>query len=146
MAKHDRLLASDLDIREYLLGLPPRWRAKAIEALGPEDREVYDRAWDEWAHDGQLAPLGDWSTWVIKAGRGFGKTLAGAQWLTARIAEHPDTPLSIALVGATIEDACRVGDELAEAGSGAAAQLLVRARRACSEDNARERSGCSEKQ
>lgn len=26
----------------------------------------------------QLAPGGDWSIWVILAGRGFGKTLAGA--------------------------------------------------------------------
>jgi len=29
----------------------------------------------------QLAPAGDWGIWVILAGRGFGKTLAGAEWI-----------------------------------------------------------------
>lgn len=29
----------------------------------------------------QKAPDGDWSIWVILAGRGFGKTLAGAEWI-----------------------------------------------------------------
>ena len=29
----------------------------------------------------QLAPAGDWGIWVILAGRGFGKTRAGAQWV-----------------------------------------------------------------
>jgi len=111
MARPERLLPPDLDVREYLLGLKPHLRARAIEALGPLDREVYDRAWAVWAHDGQHAPAAtpsgsDWSTWVIKAGRGFGKTLAGAQWITERIAEG--APLRIALVGATLDDARRV--------------------------------------
>ena len=44
------------------------------------------------------------------AGRGFGKTLAGAKWLTARIDEHrgASEPLHIALVGATLDEARRV--------------------------------------
>ncbi len=29
----------------------------------------------------QMAPPGDWAIWVILAGRGFGKTLAGAEWI-----------------------------------------------------------------
>jgi len=29
----------------------------------------------------QLPPQSDWGIWVIQAGRGFGKTLAGAQWV-----------------------------------------------------------------
>jgi phage terminase large subunit-like protein len=47
-----------------------------------------------WAHEGQLAPHGGWHTWLIMAGRGYGKTRAGAEWVrevaegdpTARIA------------------------------------------------------------
>src|SRR5262249_26290478 len=31
-----------------------------------------------WARAKQLAPAGDWSTWVLRAGRGFGKTRTGA--------------------------------------------------------------------
>lgn len=29
----------------------------------------------------QLPPPGPWKLWVILAGRGFGKTMAGAQWV-----------------------------------------------------------------
>ena len=36
------------------------------------------------AHRGQVPPGGDWTTWLILAGRGFGKTFAGAAWVDAR--------------------------------------------------------------
>lgn len=38
---------------------------------------VYD--WKLWARPAQLVPDGDWSTWCILAGRGFGKTRTGAE-------------------------------------------------------------------
>ena len=44
-------------------------------------------AWAWQAHGGQRVPDGDWRTWLLMAGRGFGKTRAGAEWLLARIAE-----------------------------------------------------------
>lgn len=73
-------------------------RGLAMDLLAEEDRQAIDEAWREWAHDGQLAPPttpdgSDWSTWVIKAGRGFGKTLAGAKWIEGLIAAHADAPL-----------------------------------------------------
>jgi len=102
----ERLLARDTDPVAYLRSLPPEWRHAALGMLGEELRDGLERAWDAWAHEGQLAPAGEWSTWVIKAGRGFGKTRAGAEWLTARIAGQ--APLKIALVGATLDDARRV--------------------------------------
>ncbi len=108
VARPDPLLPPDLEVREYLLGLPAHLRVRGIEALGPEAREIFDRAWPEWAHAGQLAPPGDWSTWVIKAGRGFGKTRAGAEWLTALVSAHDGVPLRIALVGASLEEARKV--------------------------------------
>ncbi|MES2445247.1 MAG: terminase family protein, partial [Pseudomonadota bacterium] len=79
--------------------------------LGEAERDALDRDWPGWAHDGQPAPHGDWSVWVLMAGRGFGKTLAGAQWITSLIAADAARgaqPLRIALVGATLEDARRV--------------------------------------
>jgi phage terminase large subunit-like protein len=110
-ARQARKLAPDTDIVAFLKSLGPDERRRAIAVLGEQEREAIDRAWECWAHEGQLPPPvapdgSDWSTWVIKAGRGFGKTLAGAQWITARIEEG--APLRIALVGATIEDARRV--------------------------------------
>jgi predicted phage terminase large subunit-like protein len=35
---------------------------------------------DWWARPNQIAPQGDWATWLILAGRGFGKTRSGAEW------------------------------------------------------------------
>ena len=104
--KRQRKLPRGTNIVAFLSSLNAETRRRAIALLSEEDREALDRAWHAWAHAGQLAPPGEWSTWVIKAGRGFGKTLAGAQWLTARIAEEAD--LRIALVGATLDDARRV--------------------------------------
>lgn len=106
-----RKLSPDTDIVAFLMGLGPAERARAIDLLGPHERDALDRAWALWAHHGQLAPDkaadgSEWTTWVIKAGRGFGKTLAGAQWLTARVAEGE--ALRIALVGAPLDDARRV--------------------------------------
>jgi phage terminase large subunit-like protein len=37
--------------------------------------------WLDTARANQLAPPGDWSIWMILAGRGFGKTRAGAEWI-----------------------------------------------------------------
>lgn len=49
--------------------------------LTPEARAALNWKWrDWWARPNQLAPEGDWSTWLIKAGRGFGKTRSGAEW------------------------------------------------------------------
>ena len=106
-----RRLASDLDVVAYLRTLPPALRDRALAALGDENVRALDGAWPVWAHDGQLPPAAQadgapWSTWVIKAGRGFGKTLAGAQWVTAAIAGGER--LNIALVGASLDDARRV--------------------------------------
>jgi phage terminase large subunit-like protein len=45
-----------------------------------------NRHFPEWAHSGQLAPAAcddgsPWRTWVLMAGRGFGKTRSGAEWV-----------------------------------------------------------------
>jgi hypothetical protein len=62
-------------------------------------------AWFElWAHEAQLQPKGEgWRVWLMMAGRGFGKTRAGAEWIHRLARGKPD--VRIALVGATIADA-----------------------------------------
>ena len=42
--------------------------------------------WRINAHDHQLEPPGDWTTWLIIGGRGAGKTRAGAEWIRAQVA------------------------------------------------------------
>jgi phage terminase large subunit-like protein len=89
-----------------LLALPRETRAEVLRALSAPQRRELDERWWIWAHDGQAWPEGDWRIWMIRAGRGFGKTRAGAEWVSQIARDIPDA--SIALVGATLEDARRV--------------------------------------
>ena len=83
-------------------------RLRLIGLLSPIDRLLWDAAFEAWVHDGQKAPTDEgWRTWLMLAGRGYGKTRAGAQWITA-LATQRKRPVRIALVGATIEDARKV--------------------------------------
>ena len=66
-----------------------------VQALG-------DWHWEIWARDEQLPPPGDWRVWLISAGRGFGKTRAGAEWVR-NLARH-DATARIALVGASLAE------------------------------------------
>ena len=59
--------------------------------------------WPSIARSEQLPPPGDWSTWLILAGRGAGKTRAGAEWVRS-LAEAASVG-RIALVGPTAADA-----------------------------------------
>ena len=59
-----------------------------------------------FAHDGQVAPPGEWRVWLMRAGRGFGKTLAGAEWVSDYVRTHPQA--RVALVSGTKEDVRRV--------------------------------------
>jgi phage terminase large subunit-like protein len=58
--------------------------------------------WEVWARDEQLPPDGEWRVWLICAGRGFGKTRAGAEWVR-NLARH-DPEARIALVGASLAE------------------------------------------
>ncbi len=74
-----------------------------LKRLKPEEREEYGYVFSSVAHPGQLPPPGDWRTWMIMAGRGFGKTRAGAEWV--RSVAEADGEARIALVGATLGEA-----------------------------------------
>ena len=87
----------------YLLSLPPEERREALERMSDRQRRSLRTHWQLWAHSGQLAPEGDWRVWLILAGRGFGKTRAGAEWVRA-VAET-DREARIALVAATLGEA-----------------------------------------
>ncbi len=94
------------DVRRRLLALPPASRKRFADWLDADEAPGVDAAWEVWAHDGQEPPPGDWQTWVIMAGRGFGKTRAGAEWVAQ--AARADGRLSIALVAATLDEARRI--------------------------------------
>jgi phage terminase large subunit-like protein len=58
-----------------------------------------DGGWRAKARPSQLPPPGNWEGWLVLAGRGFGKTRTGAEWIR-ELAESA-TASRIALVGPT---------------------------------------------
>jgi phage terminase large subunit-like protein len=77
-----------------------------LKKLPALDVLQYQEEWRCWARDEQLAPTGNWSTWVIKAGRGWGKTRTGAEWVIEKARAYPGC--HIALVGRTASDVRKV--------------------------------------
>jgi len=71
----------------------------------PVQRAIFE-LWQWQAHYGQEEPEAGWRVWVMMAGRGFGKTRAGAEWVGARARETPGA--RIALVGASLDDVGRI--------------------------------------
>ena len=85
---------------DELLGLELPARLKRLRRLNQPQREEFSTHWRLFARAEQLPPPGDWQTWLIMAGRGFGKTRAGAEWVRA-IAEADGTA-RFALIGASL--------------------------------------------
>jgi len=94
---------SNHDLLEELLSLPEPERLAALRQLSEPQREEFRTHWKLWARERQLPPPGDWSTWLVLAGRGFGKTRAGAEWV--RGLAEADPAVRIALIGASLGEA-----------------------------------------
>jgi phage terminase large subunit-like protein len=86
-----------------IAGLAPEKRARVVAALSPAEREYVGYVWAIWEHEKQREPDLPWRTWLVLAGRGFGKTRMGAEWVRRRAAADPMA--RIALVGATMAEA-----------------------------------------
>ncbi|HEX7856693.1 MAG TPA: terminase family protein [Sphingobium sp.] len=71
--------------------------------IGDGGQEYLKHGWAIHARPEQLPPPGDWTIWLILAGRGFGKTRAGAEWV--RSVAEADPMARIALIGASLHDA-----------------------------------------
>lgn len=89
-------LIDTLDDAEFARLL--RASVKELAALG--------FCWAEIGRDDQQPPKGDWRIWLVLAGRGFGKTRAGAEWV--RGLAEADGSQRIALVGANLGEARQV--------------------------------------
>ena len=59
------------------------------------DARLLRLKWINLARPKQLTPKGDWSIWLILAGRGWGKTLTGAQDMAWFALNNPDSRLAI---------------------------------------------------
>lgn len=89
-------------LAERLAALPKAERDAIIDGLTPAQRLdlLYD--WRGFnARPEQIAPDGDWRTWMVLAGRGYGKTEVGAQWVRERVTAGAR---QIALIAETQKD------------------------------------------
>jgi predicted phage terminase large subunit-like protein len=89
----------------WIASLPKPVRDRAIQALRARDAAILD-ADVHWyfrqARDSQIPPLGDWRVWLLLAGRGFGKTRSGAEFVRWQV----ETGLArrVALIAPTAVD------------------------------------------
>ena len=97
-------------------------QAEAIDCLDAAQQGRTLDDWEFWARPNQLPPPGDWRVWLLLAGRGFGKTRSGAEFVRARV--QAGLASRVALVGPTAAD---VRDVMIEGESG----LLAVAREDC---------------
>jgi phage terminase large subunit-like protein len=78
-----------------------------LEGLSESALRALPWLFEVWALPHQLAPAGDWRTWVCMGGRGAGKTRAGAEWIRAQVeGDRPRSPgrcRRVALVGETYD-------------------------------------------
>lgn len=82
-------------------------KERIVRSLSVADALGLDADFESWAHESQLPPQKTgWRTWLMMAGRGFGKTRAGAEWIEKIARSRPG--VRIALAGATIDEARRV--------------------------------------
>ena len=104
---------SELSAAARLASLPTDQLLEIVNSLTPDQQlaALYD--WSLWRRPKQTTPTGAWRVWLILAGRGFGKTRTGAEFVREQI--DAGNARHIALVGATAAD---VRDTMVEGESG----------------------------
>jgi phage terminase large subunit-like protein len=102
---------SKRSIASSLRAIPEVERRALLSELGPEELAALPHKWRFWARPEQLAPGSpgaaidrkDWTYWLLLAGRGFGKTRAGAEFAIVKARALPGS--HGALVAPTADDA-----------------------------------------
>ena len=81
--------------------LPAEEQVRRIGALTDAEADALLHDWGWNARPNQMAPPEPWTTWLILAGRGFGKTRTGAEQVRIWVRSYP----YVNLIGATSDDA-----------------------------------------
>ena len=86
-----------------LARLPAEERERILSAITPSQAARLLHDWRTWARPTQLAPEGDdWIVWLILAGRGWGKSRTGAEWIKERVERGEGR--TVGLIGPSLGD------------------------------------------
>jgi phage terminase large subunit-like protein len=89
---------------QRLIDSGPNEMQRYVDLLTEEEAQGFLYDWESWGRGAQLEPDGDWwFAWLLLAGRGYGKTATGAQWVRKQ-AETAKCK-QMALIAATAADA-----------------------------------------
>ncbi len=72
---------------EQLIRLPQELRSEFVDGLSVDEINSILYSWEYWARPEQLEPDGDWTFWLVNAGRGWGKTRTGAEWIRKKVGQ-----------------------------------------------------------
>ncbi len=87
-----------------LRALPASKVQEVMQELGPQRAEELQHTWEFWARENQLEPAGkDWNTWMVNAGRGFGKTRSGVEWVRENVKRGVKRIAAVAATNSDIE-------------------------------------------
>ena len=100
-------------VAERLALLSPDQLDVVLAGLSDDQKREMLYDWSVWSRPKQQTPEGLWRVWLILAGRGFGKTRTGAEFIRQEV--NAGRANHIALVGATAAD---VRDTMIEGESG----------------------------
>lgn len=70
---------SNSSTAERIALLPPEERKSLLKGYSKDELKHLEYDWDFWARGNQKTPEGQWITWLLLAGRGYGKTRVGSQ-------------------------------------------------------------------
>lgn len=93
--------AVQLSEAQRFLRLPATTRQARLAQLTDQECQLLQHDWTWWARPNQQLPPGAWTTWLILAGRGYGKTRTGAETVREWARSHR----YVNLIGATADDA-----------------------------------------
>lgn len=92
-----------------LRALPRHERAARLAKLTAAQALALRYGWEaHWARPSQREPMGEWDVWLVMAGRGFGKTRIGAEFIVRRSQRFPLLAVA-ARTAAEARDVCVEG-------------------------------------
>ena len=99
MTRPQRKLTAD-----FLRTLPKPKVDELFKQLGPKKVEELKHTWSFWARDNQLEPEDNgWNVWMVNAGRGFGKTRCGVEWVRENVKRGVKRIAAVAATNSDIE-------------------------------------------